>query len=117
MPAVSLYLDEDVRVLLAEVLRSRGYSATHAIEVGRCGKSDEEQLAYAARHRMAILTHNVRDFTVLDKSHRSQKKDHFGIILSSQVPFPELLKRVLKLLSTKRYDEIKNTCLWLSDFR
>lgn len=117
MPAVSLYLDEDVRVLLAEVFRSRGYSATHALEVGRCGKSDEEQLAYAARHKMAILTHDGRDFAVLDKTHRVQKISHSGIILSSQVPFPEILKRVLKLLSTNRYDEIKNTCLWLSDFR
>lgn len=43
MVDISLYLDEDVRVLLAEVLRSRGYKATHALEVGRCGKSDEEQ--------------------------------------------------------------------------
>lgn len=40
MSDVSLYLDEDVRVLLAEVLRNRGYNASHVLEVGRTGKSD-----------------------------------------------------------------------------
>jgi len=117
MPAVSLYLDEDVRVLLAEVLRSRGHSATHALEVGRCGKSDEEQLIYAARRKMAILTHNVRDFAVLDKSHRLQNKNHSGIILSGQLPFHELLKRVSKLLSTHSVDTLRNKLIWLSDYK
>ncbi|MEZ6175466.1 MAG: hypothetical protein R3B66_06350 [Candidatus Scalinduaceae bacterium] len=35
-----LYLDEDVRLLLAEVLRQRGYDTIHAVEVKRHGKSD-----------------------------------------------------------------------------
>jgi predicted nuclease of predicted toxin-antitoxin system len=117
MAAVSLYLDEDVRVLLAEVLRSRGYDAGHALEFNRCGKSDEEQLAYAARRGMAILTHNVRDFVLLDKLYRAQNKNHSGIILSGQLPFNELLKRVLKLLSAFTADNLKNKLIWLSDFK
>lgn len=32
MSRVSLYLDEDVRVLLAEVLRSRGHDVVHVLE-------------------------------------------------------------------------------------
>lgn len=50
MPGISLYLDEDVRVLLAEVLRSRGYNAAHVLEVKRTGRSDAEQLAYATKN-------------------------------------------------------------------
>lgn len=42
MDNVALYLDEDVRVLLAEVLRARGYDAVHALEIGQAGKSDAE---------------------------------------------------------------------------
>lgn len=44
MSDISLYLDEDVRVLLSEVLKSRGYNAVHVLEVGRSGKSDSENL-------------------------------------------------------------------------
>lgn len=69
MSDISLYLDEDVRVLLAEVLRNRGYNASHVLEVGRTGKSDYEQLTYAARHKMAILTHNIRDYAILSKAY------------------------------------------------
>jgi predicted nuclease of predicted toxin-antitoxin system len=61
MSEISLYLDEDVRVLLAEVLRSRGYHATHVLDVKRTGRSDAEQLAHAAKNGMAILTH-IRDY-------------------------------------------------------
>jgi predicted nuclease of predicted toxin-antitoxin system len=47
MAELTLLLDEDVRVLLADILRQRGYDAVHVLEVGRGGKSDPEQLAYA----------------------------------------------------------------------
>jgi predicted nuclease of predicted toxin-antitoxin system len=115
--AVPLYLDEDVRVLLAEVLRSRGYLATHTLEAGRCGKSDEEQLAYASKNKMAILTHNVKDFTVLSKSYEAQGKKHYGIIVSGQLPFNELLKRVLRLLSSHPGDTFMNKIIWLNDYK
>jgi predicted nuclease of predicted toxin-antitoxin system len=117
MPAVSLYLDEDVRVLLAEVLRNRGYNATHALEAGRGGKSDEEQLAYAAKHKKAVLTHNIRDFAVLFKAYEAQGKNHSGIIVSEQLSFNELLRRVLRLLSSHSSDALLNKLVWLSDFK
>ncbi len=44
MSQILLCLDEDVRVLLAEVLRSRGYDVYHIIELGRGGKSDSEEV-------------------------------------------------------------------------
>jgi hypothetical protein len=44
---ISFYLDEDVSVLLlADLLRARGFEATTAQEAGQLGKTDEEQLAY-----------------------------------------------------------------------
>jgi len=117
MRAVPLYLDEDVRVLLAEVLRNRGYRAEHTLEAGRCGKSDEEQLAYAAKNKMAILTHNVKDFIALSKSYEAHGKKHSGIIVSGQLPFNELLKRILRLLSSYSSDSLNNNVVWLSDFK
>lgn len=117
MSNVSIYLDEDVRVLLAEVLRNRGYEASHVVEVGRTGKSDEEQFAYAVRHKMAILTHNIRDYIILSRSYKSQGKSHFGIIVTDQLPFSELLKRTLKFLSLNSKDSIKNRLIWLQDYK
>jgi len=117
MAGPSLYLDEDVRVLLAEVLRSRGYQATHVLEVKRTGKSDAEQLAYAAKNGMAVLTHNIRDYVVLHKAYQAAGKNHFGIIVSEQVPFNDLLKRTLKCLSANSKESLSNSLIWLQDYK
>lgn len=42
MAQISLFLDEDVRVLLGRVLRERGFDVYHVLERGRKGKSDRE---------------------------------------------------------------------------
>ena len=42
MAPITLLLDEDVRPLLAEILRQRGYDAIQVLEVSRGGKSDPE---------------------------------------------------------------------------
>jgi len=117
MPDISLYLDEDVRVLLAEVLRSRGYGATHVLEAGRAGRSDAEQLAYAVKQGLTILTHNVRDYVILDKSYQTAGKNHFGIIVSGQIPFNDLLRRTLKCLSSNSKESLRNRLIWLQDYR
>jgi len=62
MAKITLLLDEDVRVLLAEILRQRGYDVVHVLEVGRGGKSDPEQLLYAVSQKRVILSHNIRDY-------------------------------------------------------
>ena len=117
MSDISLYLDEDVRPLLAEVLRNRGYNATHALEINRTGKSDEEQLAYAVKHKMVILTHNIRDFRILFDSYADQKKSHYGISVSDQLPFNDLLRRSLRFLSSATRDSIINRLIWLQDYK
>jgi hypothetical protein len=45
---IELYLDEDVDVLVADLVRARGFEATTTQEAGRKGTGDDEQLAYAA---------------------------------------------------------------------
>ena len=117
MSDISLFLDEDVRVLLAEVLRSRGYHATHVLEVKRTGKSDADQLAYAADNEMALLTHNIKDFAVLYASYQATGKSHSGIIISGQIPFNDLLKRTLKCLSANSKESLKNQLIWLQMYK
>ena len=76
MAKIRLLLDEDVRPLLAEILR-----------------------------------HFVR----LDQEYRQSGREHFGILLAEQVTFRELLRRSLRVLSTRNAEEIKNNLFWLND--
>jgi hypothetical protein len=62
---ISVYLDEDVDVVIAELLRSRGFTATTTVAAGRQGASDEEQLIFAAEQGHTLLTHNRADFDAL----------------------------------------------------
>jgi hypothetical protein len=43
------FLDEDVHMALAVVLRKRGRDAVHALEGKRLGLADESQLTFAAK--------------------------------------------------------------------
>jgi len=104
MEKVKIYLDEDVRPLLAEVLRSRGYDAVSCVERGFFGLSDKEQLNIAIKERRAILTHNIKDFVQL---HKKLEGAHFGIILSDQIPFSVLLRRTLKFLAITSSEYVK----------
>lgn len=117
MSKISLYLDEDVRVLLGEVLRERGYNAIHPLEIETISKSDEEQLIYAVEHEMAILSHNIKDFKILSKRYETQSNTHYGIIISLQIPFKELLRRTLRLLALETKETIRNRLIWLQDYK
>jgi predicted nuclease of predicted toxin-antitoxin system len=85
MTQITLLLDEDVRPLLAEILRQRGYDAVHVLEVSRGGKSDLEQLAYAVSQGRAMLTHNIRDYLLLDGNTEHREKSI--TVLSSPIKF------------------------------
>lgn len=115
MAKIILLLDEDVRPMLAEVLRQRGYDAIHVLELGRTGKSDAEQLAYAVELKRSIFTHNIRDFRLLDRQYRQEGKEHFGILLSDQTTLRELLQRTLRLLGRRTAEDVWNNILWLSE--
>ena len=115
MSDIALLLDEDVRVTLGEILRQRGYDVIHVLEADRAGKTDPDQLAYAASQQRAILTHNIRDFILLNKQYHDEGKEHFGIVLSDQVPLRELLRRTLRFLSRHAAEDVNNNALWLND--
>lgn len=115
MAKITLLLDEDVRPMLAEVLRQRGYDAIHVLELGRTGKSDAEQLAYAVGLKRSVLTHNIRDFRLLDRHYKREGKEHFGILLSDQTTLRDLLQRTLRFLGRRTAEDIKNNIVWLSE--
>ena len=86
---IELYLDEDVDVLVAELLRAHGFVAVTASEAGQLGKSDADQLAYAAG------------------------RTHYGIILAGRRSAYEIVRRLLLILNSVTADEIQNQVRWI----
>ena len=105
---IELYLDEDVDVLIAHLLRARGFDALTTQEAGLIASSDEEQLAFAARIGKTFLTHNRADFETLTGEYLSASKDHYGVIIAVRHHPYEILRRLLILLNQVTTDEMKN---------
>jgi predicted nuclease of predicted toxin-antitoxin system len=104
----AIYLDEDIDVLVARLLRVRLHDVATAAEAGQLGKSDPEQLAYAVTHRRAIVTHNRRDFAPLAQQYGASGEHHYGIILAVRRSPYELAQRLLNLLNRVTADEMEN---------
>lgn len=117
MAAPALLLDEDVRVVLADILRQRGYDAIHVLEIGRAGRSDLDQFTYAVSQERALLTHNIRDFLAIDDRYRTEGHEHFGIMVSDHVQLRDLLRRILRCLSQYTKEQACNRVTWLQDYR
>jgi predicted nuclease of predicted toxin-antitoxin system len=110
---IHVYLDEDVDVLIADLLRSRGFAATTARQSGQLGKTDAEQLEYAMGQDAAILTHNRTDFEDLARQYFEQEKSHTGIIIAARNPYQEIVARLLKILNTTTADEMENQIIYI----
>ena len=80
-----LFLDQNVRIEVADSLRHDGHEAVHASEVRLARRSDEVLFRWAVQHRMTIVTFDV------DFAERAiwQREPHAGIIrlrLEPQTP-------------------------------
>ena len=64
-----------------------------------------------------ILTFNVKDFIRLAQESAHAGRHHAGIIVSDHLPFRELLRRILVLLQRQANTDLRNTLLWLHDFK
>ena len=106
-------LDEDVDVLVASLLRSRGFNATTAQQARQLGKTDAEQLEYATSQGAAILTHNRTDFEDLAREHFKTGKSHSGIIVAVRKPYTEIVRRLLTILDSTTADEMENQILYI----
>jgi hypothetical protein len=115
--SIRLYLDEDVHLLLAKVLRERAYDVISAHESGNRGKPDIEQFAFAVQHGRSVLTFNARDFVPIASDAMAKNQAFPGLIVSEQLPFRELLRRICRLLDSRTPEQIATTIVWLSDFR
>jgi predicted nuclease of predicted toxin-antitoxin system len=105
---IELYLDEDVDVLVADLIKARGFVAITTTEAGNKRKDDSEQLAYATENELTLLTHNRVDFEALAQEYFVDGKTHYGIIIAVRRTPQELTQRLLVILNNVTADEIVN---------
>ena len=106
-------MDEDVHLAAALTLRKRGYDVVHVQELDRRGKSDSEQLRYAVEKKRCLFTFNVKDFVLLHNEYVKNKKYHFGIIVTKQLPIGETICKLLRVLQLYSHESIKNQAVFL----
>jgi len=114
---IRLYLDEDVQKRAASALRLRHFDVVTAHELRRWGLSDEEQLTYAATEGRALFTYNTPDYLRLHLDWLQRGKEHYGIVVSDQLPVGETVRRLLNLLNRVTADEMRNQIRWLQAFK
>lgn len=110
---IPIYLDEDVDVLIADLLRSRGFNAKTTQQSGQRGKPDAEQLKFSTNLGAAILTHNRTDFEGLAQQYFNTNKSHSGIIIAVRRPYTEVVRRLLTILDSTTADEMENQILYI----
>jgi len=116
MSTAKFFTDEDVYAAVAPALRKAGLDAVSTPEAGRLGESDESQLAWAVGDGRVLLTFNVAHFAALHATWMRQGRHHSGIVVSSQRPIGDLLRRLLHLAGTLNADALQNRLEYLVDW-
>ena len=114
MTPIRFFTDEDVYGSVAAKLREKGFDAVSTPEVDRLGENDEPQLAWAAQEGRVLLTFNVADFARLHDDWLNHSRHHAGIVVSSQRPIGDLLRRVVALASVLGAEEMRDRLEYVS---
>lgn len=101
----TLFLDENVSLLVAELMQANGFEAITARQAARLGKSDPEQLAFATEHGYVMVTHNRVDFENLSVDLFQRGQHHTGIIFVTPRSPYEIARRLAHLLDNVTADE------------
>lgn len=108
-----VYLDEDVSVLIATLLRARGFDVVTARDEGMLAQDDPDQLAHAVSLGRCIVTHNRVHFERLHGEYLATGQKHHGIIIASRRSPYEVARRLAVLLNTLAADELENQLLYI----
>ena len=105
---MELYLDEDVDVLVADLLRARGFAATSTRDAGNLQARGCGELAFAVSRQETLLTHNRADFALLARTYLATCQSHYGIIIATRHPPCEIVRRLLLILNQVTADEMQD---------
>ena len=117
MTGPRLFLDEDIRPLLAVSHRERRFDAVSCEEEVRYGAEDADQLTWATRESRVLVTYNIRDYVPMARTWAAEGRSHAGILVSGQLAFGELLRRIIRFLARTDPADCPNRLFWLSDYR
>ena len=101
-------MDEDVSILIADLIRARGFSVLTTHEAKNLGKSDAEQIEFAIKKKRVLLTHNRVDFESLVRQYFERDKTHHGIIIAVRRLPNKMTQRLLDVLNYTTADEMIN---------
>ncbi|TKB67396.1 MAG: hypothetical protein E8D52_12530 [Nitrospira sp.] len=110
---MKFYLDEHIHLTMASLLHARGIDCITTRDAGNFGFSDEAQLAFATSQGRAILTFNHKDFLLLAKQWHETGRSHAGIILSKELPIPNLIRRLHRFITYYATRDLTNCVIWL----
>ncbi len=105
---ISLYLDEDVNVLVADLLKARGFDAITARDAGNLQATDSEQFTYALSQTRTLVTHNRTDFEELVQAYFASGQIHYGVIFAVRRSPQEIAQRLLVILNQVTADQMQN---------
>jgi hypothetical protein len=115
--AIRWYLDEDsVAESLVRALRARGMDVRTALDDRMIGRSDEEQLHWAAANGRVLVSFNVGDFYRLHTAGLSKGEQHAGIVLVQQRRrgVGSYLQGFLRLAAARSAEEMLNQVVFLT---
>lgn len=115
--APKLLLDEQIWVYLATLLRQQGFDVIHVYEANLEENPDPEVLRVAVENHRAVVTFNIKHFVPLARQYAEEGKEHYGIVVSDEIPQGELQRRVTKLLESVSAEELKNLVRFLQEFK
>jgi hypothetical protein len=82
------------------------------------GRSDPEQLAYAAREGRCLMTADKLDFTPIHLQYQRQGVSHAGILVLARQPHPSVYPRLLSGIAhfvEAHPDGFANTLMWFGE--
>ena len=115
MSKPAFFTDEDVYAAVAIALRKAALDAISTPEAGRLGESDESQLAWAADQGRVLMTFNGAHFSALHSTWIGTGRHHAGIVLSSQRPIGDVVRRLLHLADTLNTTAMQDRLEFLGD--
>lgn len=116
MSAPRFFTDEDIYAAVAPALRKAGLDAVGTPETGRLGESDESQLTFAAQKGRVLVTFNVAHFAARHAAWMQQGRHPAGIVVSSQRPIGDMLRRLIHLASACDSDALRDRLEYLGDW-
>lgn len=108
-----LYLDENLSMAVAGILRGRKCDVQRVQDAGMIGRSDLDQLLFATQHHRCLVSQNIADFVALHTVFVRQDRSHAGIVLVAHDPRPSVVaSKLLKRLARESAESLKSKLLF-----